>query len=522
MSHEIRTPLNGVLGFTELLSKTDMTPDQKRLVDNATYSARTLLGIINDILDLSKIEAGKLELDEIRTDIFELIEQTADIARLNASKNGLDLIVSIAPNVPGCIVADPYRLKQVFTNLLSNAVKFTERGEIEIKLEFSPGSPGEETGNFLFSVRDTGIGITREQVKNLFQAFSQADSSTTRRYGGTGLGLVITRNLLNKMGSDLRLDSEPGKGSTFFFSLKKNYEYVDMPSKDRVVTVNADAGLEMPGYNNGWEAGEMPGENSVGAVQWPMVLVAEDVALNMELVRVLVRLIFPESTVIEARDGSEAVKAYKEKRPDMVLMDIQMPVKDGYTATAEIREFERELGIRVPVIGLTARAMTGEREVCLEAGMDDYISKPIDIEVMKSVMKKHIGPAGVPAVSVSKPVRQGSRHLFKEKIMERFSVDEVVIDKLIVMALPGFYKEMDKLEKAVSMGEARVIETSAHCIRGMALNFSFDRLAGIARKIEINHTGTGNKLKGLFDRLRAEFTIVESELKEFIHNNDIE
>lgn len=224
MSHEIRTPLNGVIGFTDLLINTDLSDVQLQYVQSANSSAHSLLGIINDILDFSKIEAGKLELEEIETDIVELIEQTADIVKFNTSTKDLELLLNIQIDMPRCITVDAIRLKQILVNLLSNAIKFTERGEVELIVKFHESPTREGFGQYTFSIRDTGIGISEEQQAKLFKSFSQADSSTTRKFGGTGLGLVISQMLTEKMDSQIELISEVGKGSTFFFTIERPFQ----------------------------------------------------------------------------------------------------------------------------------------------------------------------------------------------------------------------------------------------------------------------------------------------------------
>jgi len=242
MSHEIRTPLNGVIGFSELLSNTDLTPLQEQYLKNTNTSAHSLMGIINDILDFSKIEAGKLELEKIRTDIIELIEDTSDIMRYQVSTKDIELLVNFNHDMPRYAIVDPIRLRQILVNLLNNAVKFTDKGEIELKVTFTKVK--DNIGVFGFSVRDTGIGISNEQKKKLFKAFSQADSSTTRKFGGTGLGLTISNKLAKKMGGEIKLKSVPGKGTTFFFDITTEFDsgeksaYSDLKHIKRILIVD--------------------------------------------------------------------------------------------------------------------------------------------------------------------------------------------------------------------------------------------------------------------------------------------
>ncbi|MBB5283087.1 PAS domain S-box-containing protein [Rhabdobacter roseus] len=504
MSHEIRTPLNGVIGFTELLANTRLESVQRQYVHYANTSAHSLLDIINNILDFSKIEAGKLELESIKTDVIELVEQVADIIKHSSSQKGLELLLNLDARAPRFIMTDPVRIKQVLTNLLSNAVKFTEKGEIEIKLEFEPSGASEQQGYFVFSVRDTGIGITDTQREKLFKAFTQADTSTTRKYGGTGLGLVISNRLLQKMDSVLDLESRDGRGSTFSFRLLLDFEngppllsaasklvkralIVDDNANNRLILQNtlqqwdievesAPNGLEALGtlekaasfdviivdynmpYLNGIETIRMireklrlsPGKqpiillhsssddqtiheecNKLGVVfrlvkpvkqsellhclrnvrdsqpassaEGPAlaiptgtaaapsgvkVLIVEDVSVNMLLIKTLVERLVPGVFIVEAHDGLQAVEKAGQFQPDLIFMDIQMPHLDGYAATREIRAREKDQ--RVPIIALTAGAIEGEKERCLDAGMDDYLTKPIALPALKQVLSQYM------------------------------------------------------------------------------------------------------------------------------------
>lgn len=368
MSHEIRTPLNSIIGFTDLLKSTPLNDTQRQYVENTNTSGRSLLGIINDILDLSKIEAGRLDLDIIKTDMFELIEQASEIIKYSVLEKNLKLLLSIQNDMPRFAVVDPIRLKQILVNLLSNAVKFTEKGEVELKVSFAQKMTG--SGLFSFSIQDTGIGINEEQQKKLFKSFSQADGSTTRKFGGTGLGLAISNLLAQKMGSKIELNSTPGKGSVFFFTIETEYEYGKKPDAENQADIKQMLSLE--------------------SCKGMTILVAEDVYMNMLLIRAIINKILPDILLLEAKNGQEATDMIKTKTPDLILMDIQMPGMDGIEATAQIRKFEQNTKRHIPIVALTAGALKEDEEKCLKAGMDDFLSKPIQTEALLNILKKHL------------------------------------------------------------------------------------------------------------------------------------
>jgi TMAO reductase system sensor TorS len=373
MSHEIRTPMNGVMGMSELLQGTELSARQRRLAVTITRSAAGLLEIINDILDFSKIEAGKLELEHIEFALREIIEDTIEILVLRARAKGLELRCEIEPSVPAAVRGDPVRLRQVLINLAGNAIKFTETGEVVVRV-----AALDSAGRLRFEVSDSGIGIAAEAQSQIFNAFTQADSFTTRKYGGTGLGLAICRQLVALMGGVIGVASEQNRGSTFWFEICMEPvaapAVLGMPAV-RLAAARLSAGAPLatrmlPATLMSPPTLMPPATASVG----PRILVVEDNAVNREVAAGMLENLGYRSE--SAIDGLLALEAIAESDYAAVLMDCQMPVMDGLTATQEIRRREAGSGSRMPIIALTANAMEANRERCLAAGMDDFLTKP--------------------------------------------------------------------------------------------------------------------------------------------------
>jgi len=359
MSHEIRTPMNGIIGMTALALDAAATPAQAESLQTIRSQAESLLTVVNDILDFSKIEQHHIELESVAFALAAALDEIVAPLALRARGKGLALTSVIADGTPAHLIGDPLRLKQIVSNILSNAVKFTERGSV--RLEASADAVAGDRATLHLRVADTGIGIASDKRQAIFEPFQQADGSMTRRFGGTGLGLAIASNLVRLMGGRIRIDSEPGAGSTFH------------------VAVPVGIAAAAP------RAAAPAASITAAAPHSARILIAEDNLVNQRVAAGLLTRRGHQVTVVG--NGREALEALQAGAFELVLMDVQMPDMDGFEATAAIREWERATGRRIRIVAMTAHAMKGDKERCLAAGMDGYLSKPIDQRSLYAVVE---------------------------------------------------------------------------------------------------------------------------------------
>ena len=364
MSHEIRTPMNGVLGMAEVLEAALTDPEHKRMIGTIRRSGETLMNILNDILDMSKIEAGKMELEDVAFSPVELAERVEDLHRLMADEKGLDFEVLVSTGADARRRGDPFRVQQILHNLVSNAIKFTDRGEVTVEVSGRPGKP------LTIEVRDTGIGMSSQEIERLHEEFRQADSSVTRRFGGTGLGMAITRTLVHRMGGEIAVKSAPGKGTTVSVTLPLAVTE-DTPAAPRSQPQMADEG-RLDGLR---------------------ILAADDNGTNRSVLELMLTRCGAEVTTVD--DGLKAVNAWAPGRFDAILLDIAMPVMDGKAALQAIREMEERTGTRrVPIIAVTANAMSHQIVEYLIWGFDSCVSKPLTMGDVTKAIRTMVQGAG--------------------------------------------------------------------------------------------------------------------------------
>ncbi|MTV47416.1 response regulator [Heliobacillus mobilis] len=499
ISHEIRTPINGILGMTELLLESELPPEQREYAKTVCESAYLLLNIINDVLDFSKIEAGKMQLETSDMLLAPIVEEMVRFFEAKAKDKGLSLQVSLDDKVNRLMRGDPVRLRQVLFNLVSNAVKFTEKGKVIIRVLVER----EEDDRVMirFEVSDTGIGMSEEACRRLFEPFEQADNSTTRKYGGTGLGLSISKALIEMMGGQMGVISQEGDGSIFWFIVPFARSLAPVEGTEYAVT-----------SINPSESDRVAADEALPAVKTEKpILLVEDNSVNRKLV--LLQLKKLGLTAHAIVNGWEAVEAFHHQPFSLILMDCQMPVMDGYEATQAIRRSEARKGGHIPIIAMTAYAMQGDRERCLKAGMDDYLSKPFVIQTLREVLERWLPmkrdeESGVIDTGLLESLRD----------LQEEGEPDIVAD-VIDIFLRDTPEKIQALHEAAQQQDIRVLTNLAHSIKSSSAGIGAVGLSACSKELEL--MGRQGQLDGAHEkvaRIEAEYIKARKALEKISTN----
>ena len=501
MSHEIRTPMNGVIGMIELLLQAGLTPKQQRYANVVKTSGLNLLTLIGDILDLSKIEAGKIDLENSNFNLRNMIANVVQLLSVQARAKGLHIHSRVSPAIPALLYGDEQRIFQVLTNLSANAVKFTQQGEVALNVEFASGDDGQVTVRF--DVTDTGIGLRPDQEAVLFSPFVQADASTTRKYGGTGLGLAISKQLVELMGGKIGIKSQEGKGSTFWFTvaLKKAVEPNPASSAELILAYQKKAThIVLP-------------RGALRAGHEARILIAEDNPTNLMVIVAQLETLGYRADVVS--NGADAIEALQHDAFDLVLMDCEMPVMDGFEAARKIREASN---LRIPIIAVTANAMSGDRDRCIRAGMDDFLSKPIDLQQLAEMLDKWCprseSKAAVPtAIQIA---AEPSVAVFdSESLLNRLMGNSSLAHIIVKGFLDDFPCQVKILRERILEEDASGICMQAHALKGSSATVSAGGLSAIAQEMErLADAGELDGVDELLSQSVKEFDRYKSTLQD--------